>query len=70
MAKIFRKTRAVIIVSNDVKFSEASASVTVLPFSFEYWHCCKVYKTQLQKSSDLAKKHILKCFMVPPPSTD
>ena len=56
MAKIFRKTQAAILVSKDVNLlSKASASKTVLPLSFEYWHCCSVYNKQLNKSSELAK---------------
>ena len=59
------KTQAAIMVSKDVNlFSRASASKTVSPLSFEYWHFCNVYNKLLNKSSEHQKTHILNCFLV------
>ena len=60
MAKIFRKTCAVIMVSKDVNlFSRLQRQ---WPFSFDYWHCCNIYNKQLNKSSELAKHIFASAF--------
>ena len=36
--------------------------MTVSPLSFDYWHCCNVYKKQLKKSSEHAKNIFSSAF--------